>query len=105
MRSTKTLSVTGYTVEYVDLRAPKPRPRITETAVLDKDAIEAACCLGIDVPDVIRRRYEMAGYHVLGVLKEVRRPVEVDLLTLYQQVRAAEEATAAMPADAADDQS
>lgn len=39
MKNTKTINMTGYTVEYVDLRQSKPRTVNKETVVLDADTI------------------------------------------------------------------
>ena len=39
MKNTKTINMTGYTVEYVDLRQSKPRTVNKETVVLDLSLI------------------------------------------------------------------
>ena len=85
MKYTKTLTLAGYTVEYVDLRDPKPRGRRTETAVFTTEDISAAQLLGLDFTDVIKRRYQLGGYHVLSISKAPRRAVTVNLGALYQQ--------------------
>lgn len=85
MKSIKRMTVAGYTVEYVDLREPKPRKIYTETAAFDADAIAAANTLGVEFTGYIRQRYERAGYHVLTISKASRRECFVDMGELYQQ--------------------
>ena len=84
MNSTFNLKLAGYTVEYVDLRAPRPREHHTETAVVTMDTVKAAQIGGEVLPDVIRRRYESRGYHVLGVQKARRCTAPVNLSALYE---------------------
>ena len=84
MNSIKQMTVTGYTVEYVDLREPKPRLIHKETTVYDAAAIAAARTLGISLTGHIRQRYEQGGYHVLTINKESSRQITVDIGALYQ---------------------
>ena len=84
MNSIKHMSVTGYTVEFVDLREPKPRPIRKETTVYDAATIAAARTLGISLTAHIRQRYEQGGYHVLTISKESSRQITVDLGALYR---------------------
>lgn len=79
MKHTKALTLAGYTVEYIDLREPKPREHRTETAVFTKEDIAAAQMLGLEFFDIIKRRYSLGGYYVLGVSREVKKTVTVDL--------------------------
>ena len=58
MNSVYNLKLAGYAVEYVDLRAARPRERHTETAVVTLDTVKAAQIVGEDLTEVIRRRYE-----------------------------------------------
>ena len=53
MKNTKTINMTGYTVEYVDLRQSKPRTVNKETVVLDADTIRAAGIVGEEIADHI----------------------------------------------------
>lgn len=85
MKSVKRMTVSGYIVEYVDLREPKPRKIYTETAAFDTDIIAAANTLGVEFTGYIRQRYERAGYHVLTISKASRRECFVDMGDLYQQ--------------------
>lgn len=84
MNSIFNLKLAGYTVEYVDLREVIPREHHTETAVVTLDTVKAAQIVGEDLTDVIRRRYESRGYHVLGVQKAGRCTVPVNLSALYE---------------------
>lgn len=82
-KSIKKMTLTGYKVEYVDLREPKPRSTHTDTIVYDADGITAAEVLGICLSDRIKDRYAGGGYHVLSITKLQRISAEVDLLEVY----------------------
>ena len=83
MNSVYNLKLAGYAVEYVDLRAARPRERHTETAVVTLDTVKAAQIVGEDLTEVIRHRYESRGYHVRSVQKAGRCTVPVNLSALY----------------------
>lgn len=85
MKHLKTLTLAGYSVEYVDLREAKPREHRTETAVFSAEDIDAARTLGLEFTDIIKRRYQLGGYHVLSIGKAPRRAATVNLGALYQQ--------------------
>lgn len=85
MKSIKRITVTGYTVEYVDLREPKPRAIYTEIAAFDTDVITAANTLGVEFTGYIRQRYGRSGYHILTITKIGRRECFVDMGELYQR--------------------
>ena len=87
MNSVYNLKLAGYAVEYVDLRAARPRERHTATAVVTLDTVKAAQIVGEDLTEVIRRRYESRGYHVLSVQKAGRCTVPVNLSALYAAAR------------------
>ena len=84
MKNLKTINMTGYTVEYVDLRQNKPRTVNKETVVLDADTIRAAAVVGVDITDHIKRFFERGGYSVISVAKGDKREVVVDLKELYR---------------------
>lgn len=69
MNSMKRITLTGYTVQYVDLRAPKPRPVTTEIFPLDEEIKTALNLLGRDVTGYIREKYENHGFHCIEVSK------------------------------------
>ena len=84
MKNTKTINMTGYTVEYVDLRQSKPRTVNKETVVLDADTIRAAGIVGVEITDPIKRYFEKGGYSVISVTKGDKREAVVDLKELYR---------------------
>ena len=82
---TPRITLTGYTVQYVDMRAPKPRKIYTDLYVLDAATIEALGRTGQTIPDFIRHRYEVAGYNATSIDKtSPRRVVSLDLRELWR---------------------
>lgn len=84
MKNLRTVNMTGYTVEYVDLRQSKPRTVNKETVVLDAETIRAADVIGVNVADYIKRYFEKGGYSVISVAKGDKREAVVDLKELYR---------------------
>ena len=85
---TPVMVLTGYKVEYVDMRETKPRTVHTEIFVLDACTIGALARIDQTVPDYIRRRYEMGGYLVFTVEREgSRRQVSLDLQALWRSAQ------------------
>lgn len=83
---TPRLILTGYTVQYVDMRTPKPRETYTDTFVLDADTIAALARTGQTIPDFIRGRYEKGGYNAISIDKAgPRRTVPLDLRELWRR--------------------
>lgn len=83
------ITLTGYNVQYVDLREPKPRATHSEIFVLDAGTIDAASCVGMDVPELIKQRYERGGYHVCTVERvKCKRHATISLQDLWQQEKA-----------------
>ncbi len=84
MNYTKYLTITGYTVKFVDLREPKPRAIQEEVYTLDREALEALAMVGVNVADFIEERYARGGYHVNSVERiPARRMVPVNLGKLW----------------------
>ena len=80
--------LTGYKVKYVDMREVKPRTVRTETFVMDAYTVTALARTGQTVPDYIRRRYELGGYHVMSVEREgSRRQAALDLQALWKSAQ------------------
>lgn len=80
----KQLILTGFHVQYVDLREPKPRTPRTEIYVVDSQWTEAMGFIGLNVEDGIKSRYEKGGYHVISLQKlKPRRVVELDLQEIW----------------------
>lgn len=86
VNSMKKLTLTGYHVEYVDLRESKPRPHHIKTVVYDADMIRATEMLGLMVTDCIEKRFADGGYKVIQIVKAGQKVIaSVDLEYLYQQ--------------------
>lgn len=97
MNCTKTITLTGYRVRYVDLREPKPRTIREEVYTLDKDGVDALALMGLNVADFITARYERGGYHVTSVERITpKRVIALDLCQLWTE--AAPPATEEAPA-------
>ena len=85
MKNTKTINMTGYIVEYVDLRQSKPRTVNKEIVVLDADSIRAAGIIGVEITDHLKQYFEKGGYSVISVTKGDKREAAVDLKELYRE--------------------
>lgn len=85
MKCCKEIVLTGYRVQYIDLREPKPRTPREEIHVMDRQWLDALALTGQTPADSIRQQYERAGYKVIAVepIKPKRR-VLVDLRQLWQ---------------------
>ena len=62
MKCFRKLTLTGYTVKYVDLREPKLRTVYEEVYTVDGDTKGSFDKLGLNLTDYIRDRYERGGY-------------------------------------------
>lgn len=94
MTCTKRIVLTGYKVQYVDLREPKPRTIHEENYIVDQDWLAAAALMGRNVTDAIRERYECGGYRAFSVERiHGKQIVALDLQQLWA------EAEPAIPAD------
>ena len=82
MKCNKLLVMTGYRVQFVDLREPKPRTPREEIHVADNTWIDACGLLGIVPADRIRDWYEAGGYKVISI--ETSKPKRTILLDLRQ---------------------
>lgn len=84
MKCRKNLVLTGYHVQYVDLREPKPRTPRELTHVVDSAWLEAVGLLGQSPIGNITELYERAGYKVFAVQPiKPKRVVELDLCQLW----------------------
>ena len=85
MTCTKQLVLTGFRVQYIDLREPKPRTPMEEIYVVDSQWTGAMGFLGLNLQDGIKKRYEFGGYHVISIQPlKPKRVAEVDLCQLWQ---------------------
>lgn len=97
MNCKKKMTLTGYNVQYVDLREPKPRTIHTQIYPVDRDWQEAVALLGLNVTDVIRARYERGGYKALSVDRIAgKRLTSIDLGELW---KAAESSATALESE------
>lgn len=85
MKCSKLLVMTGYRVQFVDLREPKPRTPKETVHVMDRKWLDALALTGQSATGNIRDQYEQAGYKVFSVdaIKPKRR-VELDLCQLWE---------------------
>ena len=84
MKCRKKLVLTGYRVQFVDLREPKPRTPREEIHVVDRQWLDAMGLIGRNVADSIKSQYERAGYNVFAVEQiKPKRVAEIDLCQLW----------------------
>ena len=83
----KQLVLTGYRVQYIDLRESKPRTLKETIHVADSQWLDALSLVGYGgAADNIRQRYERAGYKVIAVESiKPKRVVELDLCQLWNE--------------------
>ena len=86
MKCRKQLVLTGYRVQFVDLREPKPRTPQEEIHVADRQWMDALSLTGQSAAENIRQQYERAGYKVFAVEPiKPKRVVELDLCQLWNE--------------------
>lgn len=86
MKCRKDLVLSGFRVQYVDLRQPKPRTPQNLIHVVDRQWLDAMGLVGRNVADHIMSLYEKEGYKVFTIepLKP-KRVVELDLCRLWEE--------------------
>lgn len=86
MKCRKKLVLTGYRVQFVDIREPKPRTPREEIHVADRQWLDAMGLIGRNVADAIKSQYEQGGYKVFSVQPiKPKRVVELDLCQLWNE--------------------
>lgn len=86
MKCRKQLVLTGYRVQFVDLREPKPRTPQEEVHVADRQWLDAMGLIGQNVAEAIKKQYEKGGYRVFCVQPiKPKRVAEIDLCQLWEQ--------------------
>lgn len=86
MKCRKQLVLTGYRVQFVDLREPKPRTPQEQIHVADRQWLDAMGLIGHNVADAIKSQYENGGYKVFSVQPiKPKRVVELDLCQLWNE--------------------
>ena len=89
MNCRKKLILAGYRVQFVDLRAPKPRTPQEKIHVADRQWLDAMGLIGCNVADAIKSQYEKGGYKVFSVQPiKPKRVVEADLCQLWNEAEA-----------------
>lgn len=92
MNCKKELVLTGFKVQFVDLREPKPRTPQEEIYTVDREFLDALGLLHLEITDIIRSRYEKIGYKVFSVSKiSPKRVVTLDLNRLFTEAAATPE--------------
>lgn len=103
MKCKKLIVMTGYRVQFVDLREPKPRTTREEIHVADRQWLDAMGLIGHNVAEAIKSQYEKGGYKVFSVEPiKPKRVAEIDLCNLWEQSELpinAEETTSAMESE------
>lgn len=79
----KQIKLYAYEVEFVDLRAPKPREHLIEMAIYDDERINALSALGLNVTDYIEKQFNIGGFHVISIKKAARQQATISLQALY----------------------
>ena len=84
MKCRKEIVLTGYRVQYIDLREPKPRTPKETVHVMDSQWLYALALTGQTAAGMIQEQFERSGYKVFSVeLIKPKRCVELDLLQLW----------------------
>lgn len=85
MKCRKEIVLTGYRVQYIDLRESKPRTPKETVHVMDCQWLEALILTGQSAAGSIREQYERGGFKVISVEAiKPKRVVEVDLQQLWE---------------------
>lgn len=88
MKCRKELVLSGFRVQYVDLREPKPRTPKEVIQVVDKAWLDALGLLGQNITGNIRDQYERVGYKVFSVEPiKPKKVVELDLCQLWEEAK------------------
>lgn len=86
MKCRKEIVLTGYRVQYIDLREPKPRTPQENIHVADRQWLDALALTGQTADGNIRQQYERAGYKVFAVdAIKPKRVAEIDLCQLWDE--------------------
>ena len=86
MHCIKKIILSGYRIQFVDLREPKPRIPQEQIHVVDRQWLDAMSLIGHNVADAIKSQYEKGGYKVFSVEPiKPKRVAEIDLCQLWEQ--------------------
>lgn len=85
MKCRKEIVLTGYRVQYIDLREPKPRTPKETVHVMDRQWLDALGLTGQSATGNIRDQYERGGFKVFSVEAiKPKRCIELDLCQLWE---------------------
>lgn len=86
MKCRKQLVLTGFRVQFVDLREPKPRTPQEEIHVADRQWLDALGVIGKNATGIIKEQYAKAGYEVFSVEQiKPKRTLWLDLHQLWNE--------------------
>lgn len=86
MKCRKQLVLTGYRVQFIDLREPKPRTPREEIHVVDRQWLDALAVIGKNATGIIKEQYAKAGYEVFSVEQiKPKRTLWLDLHQLWNE--------------------
>ena len=89
MKCKKEIVLTGYRVQYIDLREPKPRQSHEAIHVADRQWLDALALIGQTAAGNIQLQYEQAGYKVFSVEPiKPKRVIKLDLCQLWESAEA-----------------
>ncbi len=86
MKCRKQLVLTGFRVQFVDLREPKPRTPQEEIHVADRQWLDALGVISKNATGIIKEQYVKAGYEVFSVEQiKPKRTLWLDLQQLWNE--------------------
>ena len=86
MKCRKQLVLTGYRVQFVDLREPKPRTPREEIHVADRQWLDALGVINKNATGIIKEQYAKAGCEVFSVEQiKPKRTLWLDLCQLWNE--------------------
>ena len=86
MKCRKQLVLTGYRVQYVDLREPKPRTPQEKIHVADRRWLDALGVISKNATGIINEQDAKAGYEVFSVEQiKPKRTLWLDLCELWNE--------------------
>lgn len=95
MKCEKEIVITAFKVQFVDIRAPRPREVQEEIYCIESDMMAAMGLLHIYAADKIRDIYEKKGYRAFSIERIAQKcVVPLDLRQLYTEQVAKQEAEA-----------
>ena len=86
MKCRKEIVLTGYRVQYIDLREPKPRTPKEAVHVMDRQWLDALAVISKNATGILREQYAKAGFEVFSVEQiKPKRTLWLDLCQLWSE--------------------